>query len=233
VLERAQLTDAQLGAMEALLDEHFEGVSRATFRADLARKERVVWLEDERGALQGFTTFALAETDFEGERVRALYSGDTIVRPSARCSSALARAWIGAVEEARRARPEQRLYWLLIVSGLRTYRFLPVYWRAFWPRCDAPTPAAARRLLARLAGERYGSRFDEGAGLVRLEHPQRLRERSVSPERARDPHVAFFLQRNPGWRAGDELVCLAELSPANLTRAGARVLRTSLAEQGA
>jgi hypothetical protein len=30
-------------------------------------------------------------------------------------------------------------------------------------------------------------------------------------------YVAFFLSRNPGHAAGDELVCLTELSPANLT----------------
>jgi hypothetical protein len=30
------------------------------------------------------------------------------------------------------------------------------------------------------------------------------------------PEVAFFLQRNPGYRNGDELVCLARLAPENL-----------------
>ena len=39
-----------------------------------------------------------------------------------------------------------------------------------------------------------------------------------------DPHVAFFLKRNPGHGDGDELVCLTELSDDNLTRAGRRMV---------
>ena len=37
------------------------------------------------------------------------------------------------------------------------------------------------------------------------------------------PIFSFFAQRNPGHAAGDELVCLTEIHPDNLTRAGRRV----------
>jgi hypothetical protein len=43
--------------------------------------------------------------------------------------------------------------------------------------------------------------------------------------RDRDPHVAFFAGRNPGWAQGDELVCVCPLSADNLTRAGERMVR--------
>ena len=42
-------------------------------------------------------------------------------------------------------------------------------------------------------------------------------------ERMTDPHVKFFATRNPGHAHGDELVCLTELSSANLTAAGRRM----------
>ena len=38
-----------------------------------------------------------------------------------------------------------------------------------------------------------------------------------------DPHISFFARRNPGYHAGDELVCLCELSETNLTPAGRRM----------
>jgi hypothetical protein len=41
--------------------------------------------------------------------------------------------------------------------------------------------------------------------------------------RLADPHIAFFLERNPGWKEGDELVCLTEIAEENLTRAGRRM----------
>jgi hypothetical protein len=47
----------------------------------------------------------------------------------------------------------------------------------------------------------------------------------VPAHRLRDPHVAFFLQRNPGYRQGDELACLADIAKENFTRLAWRVIR--------
>jgi hypothetical protein len=46
----------------------------------------------------------------------------------------------------------------------------------------------------------------------------------VTVERLRDPHVCFFLARNPGHASGDELCCLAPLTRANFTPAAYRVI---------
>ena len=46
----------------------------------------------------------------------------------------------------------------------------------------------------------------------------------MTAERLRDPQVAFFARMNPGHARGDELACLTELSRANLTRAGQRMV---------
>ena len=43
-----------------------------------------------------------------------------------------------------------------------------------------------------------------------------------------DPHIAFFLERNPGFVRGDELVCLTRIDEQNLTPAGRRMARPSL-----
>jgi len=158
-----------------------------------------------------------------------LYSGDTIVDAAARADPALPRTWIGAVNRLGDPSSAQPLYWLLLTSGFRTYRFLPVFWRTFWPRHDAPTPPDTQRLLSGLARERFGQSFDPEAGLVRFPNPQRLRDGllDIPPGRLANPAVAFFARRNPGFRAGDELVCLCELSDDNLTPAGRRMVRQS------
>jgi hypothetical protein len=116
----------------------------------------------------------------------------------------------------------RRLYWLLLTSGFRTYRFLPVFWRDFAPR---PGPGARHALLDALARERLGGRYLPELGVARLATPQVLARdlREVPTARRADPYVAFFLARNPGWEAGDELVCLTEIAEANLTAAGRRM----------
>lgn len=225
VVPRAGLAPSQKEEMFQLLARHFEGVTREQFARDLVEKSLALLLR--RGeSLVGFSTLLAVTTTFAGERVNVIYSGDTIVSPEAWGTTALPRAWVAGVGSLRPTLPPGRCYWLLLTSGFRTYRFLPVFWREFFPRHDSATPPELQRLLEQLAGERFGDQFDQRTGLVRFHQPQRLRDRlkEIPAGRAHDRHVAFFLARNPGHARGDELVCLAELSDDNLTRAGRRMM---------
>lgn len=224
---RASLTPRDTESMYRLLDGNFRGVDAATFQRDLAEKDRVILLEDERGTLRGFSTFMMYHTRACGRPMVIVCSGDTIIEPSAWGSPTLPKVWIRSVYEAKRDYPDGDLYWLLLTSGFRTYRFMSVFCREFIPRHDGPAMPEARRMLGILAGERFGSLYDEESGIVRFSMPQALRERlAIVPEgRYADPHVRFFLERNPGHAAGDELVSLASLAHGNLTPAGLRMLR--------
>jgi len=224
LVSRADLAGPEREAMCDLLAAHFLGVTRASFAEDLERKNWALLLE-EGGRLVGFSTLLVYETSVESEAMTVVYSGDTIVAPAAWGRSSLAQSWIGAVRSLRARYRRGRMYWLLISSGFRTYRFLPVFWREFYPRGDAPTPPAVQARLHALATGLFGPRYLPERGIVRLDSPQRLRGAlaEVPNGRRTDPHVAFFLERNPGWPEGDELVGLTELAEDNLTRAGRRM----------
>jgi hypothetical protein len=225
----SRLGPAERDEMYRLLHRHFEGVDRNTFEADLSEKNRAVLLRDGTGRLTGFTTLRFYEGHDGRRPCSVIYSGDTIVEDSARGSSDLFRRWLEGILALRaREDPARPLYWLLLTSGFRTYRFLPVFWRHFFPRWDRPTPAEVQSVLERLAGERLGTHFQREEGIVRFPHPQRLRSHlSGIPEgRMSDPHVRFFARRNPGADRGDELVCLTRIHEDNLTPAGRRVLRS-------
>ncbi|MEO6784676.1 MAG: hypothetical protein ABI318_00980 [Chthoniobacteraceae bacterium] len=225
LLPRAALTHSQRDEMYALLTEHFEGVTRVQFERDLAEKNWVIEIRRD-GVLLGFSTLLVCDERFDGAALTAIYSGDTIVAPEAWRSPALARAWIAAVNHLRAAAPARSCHWLLLTSGFRTYRCLPVFWRSFFPRHDTPTPQHERRLLDYLARARYGECYDEATGIVRFPHPQKLRGPlgEIAAGRAADARVAFFLARNPGHNDGDELACITEISETNLTPAGRRMV---------
>ena len=212
--------------LRELLARHFDGVSEEQFERDLADKDWVLRIR-EGGVLVGFTTLAVRELSFAGEVLTVVFSGDTIMEPAAWGSPSLARGWIRLVRRACAEREGKRCYWLLLSSGFRTYRFLPVFWREFWPAAGVETPAEARALRDAAARWHYGDDYDPRTGLVRFSQPQRLRGElaEVPPARLDDPHVAFFLGQNPGWERGDELVCLVDLDEKNLTAAGRRVSR--------
>jgi hypothetical protein len=201
-------------------------VDRETFDADLLQKNWVVLLEDQRGVLRGFSTLLVYPETIAGRALTVVYSGDTIVAREWWGSPVLPLTWLRAVRQLTPLYGNREVYWLLLTSGFRTYRFLPVFFREFFPRWDGAS-AADRSVMQSLAATQFGGRYDGKTGIVRLERPQVLAPEllDVPARRALDPHVAFFLERNPGYVYGDELVCLARIAEENLTAAGLRIAK--------
>jgi hypothetical protein len=220
---RASLTATDRDAMFALLSTFFTGVDPATFASDLDEKNHVILLEGEDGLLHGFSTLLVYRTCVAGTDATVVYSGDTIVDREFWGSPALPISWLAATR-ALTVTAESRVFWLLLTSGFRTYRFLPVFFREFYPR-DSSRESV--NLVRTIATERFGERYDAPTGIVRFERPQILVPELLDvPEgRTHDEHVAFFLARNPGYTRGDELVCLSDISDANLTAAARRIAR--------
>jgi hypothetical protein len=231
IVEVAELSPRSRDEMFSLIDRYFAGMSRATFDADLNEKQWVIQLLDPiTGAICGFSTQTLWELQIDGRPVSAVYSGDTIVNRDHWGSNLLAQLWGQFVISLIDERPDAELVWFLISMGYKTYRFLPVFFREFYPRHDAPTPRWANAIIDAAARRKYASSYDASAGIIRA-GPKACRLRrgvaDVGAERLRDPHVRFFAERNPGHARGDELCCIAPLKRANLTKAAHRLLRSA------
>jgi hypothetical protein len=220
----SDLDEANIRAMFRLYASNYAETSDAVFRRDLAKKTHVLLLTQKDSCLRGFTTVELYSSNVAERPVRVLFSGDTIVDPAHWGSPALAIEWIrfaGTVERS----DSLPLYWLLIVKGHRTYRFLPAFAKRYIPHHAFPDPPAERRMLSALAREKFGSDFDDATGVVHFPTPQGrlIDELADIPERhLRLGPVAHFLRLNPGYRAGDELVCLCRLASDNLRPFAAR-----------
>lgn len=225
-----KLGERDRAPMCALLDRYFLGVDRRGFEEDLANKDYAVLLHDRDGSLAGFTTLAFDR--IPGTTAGwVLYSGDTIVDRSGRTSPALAAGWIDSVERLRAELGAERLVWLLICSSVRTYRFLPLFFRDFAPHPKHSTSQEVQDELDRLARARYGPAYDTATGVVTLARPQPLRREPVESTRLEGEIGAFFERLNPGHRKGDELVCHTVVTESNLTAAGRRMLARAAAPE--
>jgi len=232
VAEVVGIDEAGQRAMYALYERYYEGTSFAVFRRDLLAKDHVVLLHGEDGELQGFSTLAVYAREFEGRRLRVIFSGDTIVDQRCWGSQTFAFTWLRWAGAVKAQAPATPLYWLLISKGQRTYRYLPAFSRSYWPAPGRATPAPAQALMDFLARERFGASYDAAAGVLRfdgLEGRLRPRYAAVPDKDLRLPQVRYFLQRNPGYTRGEELVCLCELSAANLRPIARRVFESGAA----
>jgi hypothetical protein len=226
LVHREELDGGDREAMYTLMATYFEEIHPEAFRQDLEEKNWVILIQD-AGGLCGFSTLHVYETDISGSPAVVVYSGDTIVREDAWGTTALFRTWITAVLRLRSGYPIGPCYWLLLTSGYRTYRLLPLFFRTFFPRYDVPLPPIWKARRDELARRRFGNQFDPTEGIVRFSRgSQQLRDGigAMTPARMRDPHIAFFATQNPGHAFGDELVCVTEIDVGNLTVAGCRML---------
>jgi hypothetical protein len=212
VVARAALTRSDRDAMFALYTTYFATSDRIAFERDLAEKDWVILLCDDDGNIEGFSTLMRLRV---GDAT-VFFSGDTIVARHRWNTLDLPRLWARHVF----AEADANTYWFLISSGYRTYRYLPLFFRDFYPRDTTMKP-----LLDAIAMTKFGDAYDPRTGVIRLATPAPLREGISDPElRMNNPHVRFFVEANPGHADGDELACLVRVDVANLTPAGLRMI---------
>jgi hypothetical protein len=234
--------------MYALLSRCYDCADRDRFEHDLDSKDTVVLIRDSGGVVRGFSTQAWFDWVHEGDAVRILFSGDTVMEPQFWGSSELARGWCSVAAALLGKKPGRRLFWFLISKGYRTYLYLPLFFREFVPGPPldpGPNPVASERrpgsndggnpslhrLLNEVASHRFGPAYDAATGLIRFPESQGqlTPELATIPEgRCDDPHVRYFLERNPDFALGVELACLAEVSLENTHGPGRRWLERAL-----
>jgi hypothetical protein len=222
-VHRSDLSQATIAEMFNIFSESFEQVTREIFEHDLNGKDWIILLHDEQSRVQGFSTLALYETEFESRRMSVVYSGDTIIRREFWGTPQLPSAWIKTVLE-KSAHMPQPLY----SSGYKTYRFLSVFYKTFYPHYAYPTPPDIQGLMNYLATERFGEEYLPHLGVVRFKvgaSPLRPGVAEVTEDRLKDPHVAHYILLNPHHDQGDELVCITQVHPDNFTPAGRRMAR--------
>lgn len=224
----SDLSDAQRNEMFSLMATYYEHTDRIVFEADLDEKQWVILLQDPSDCVvRGFSTQMMLDLVVDGRPIRALFSGDTIVDHDHWSQNPLAKIWgqfaLSLIDDAR----SEPLYWFLMTKGYKTYRFLPVFFHEFYPRYDDPTPAWASRVIDALGRRKYPTNYDSHVGIVPADRfGCRLRSQvaEITSRRLQDPHIRFFVEKNPDHAHGDELCCIAPLTRENFTTAAYRVI---------
>jgi hypothetical protein len=217
-------------AMFRLMEKTYVNKQRDRFDADLDAKQWAIFVrrpEDDR--IVGFSTQTLLEIRVLGERVTALYSGDTVVDRDYWGDPALAHAWGNFAISLIDRHPIEwgPFYWFLTSKGFRTYHYLPLFFREYFPRLGVQTPSFERSIINALGGLIGGDRFDAQHAVIRADSwSDFVRPEILEPasRRKTDVRARFFAGCNPNYARGDELCCLAPLSRANFSSAAYRII---------
>ncbi len=198
---------------------YFDNVRQAVFMRDMDAKDWVIVLRTPDRDIVGFSTLHFVTLRVGDCERGFLFSGDTVVARPFRRSGALAGAFVHVMLHMLECFPGIPCYWLLVSKGYRTYRYLPLYFQRFFPAYDRVTPPLYTQLLCTAGEHLFGHAYDADAGIVRHAGDRdHLTAEAIDMPAGRldDPHVTFFLERNPHFDTGDELACIADISRSNL-----------------
>jgi len=218
VRARSDISDAEVGGMYALFARYYDAAVPSAFRADLDAKSYVIELRD-GAALRGFSTVALMDFEARGVARRAIFSGDTIIDHRYWGEQTLPVAFCALAGRVHAENPAIPLYWFLVSKGYRTYRYLGIFSKRYYPNPSAPTPPEEQACLEQLAQTRFGDAYVAERGVLHFPQSRghlRAQWAGVREAVSKRPDVRFFLERNPGYRSGDELVCITRLDAGNL-----------------
>jgi len=207
--------------MYALYSQFYDATSKAAFEQDLNNKTHALLLKDSDNNIQGFTSVARYFHTHRGNKCQIVYSGDTIIHKDFWGEQTLPESWIELTGKFKSEHLSLPLYWFLIVKGYRTYRYLSIFSRQYYPSYREKTPHDIQELLNQLASDKFPEHYQPLSGLIQFPQSRGHLGASVSDIPAnvlKRKEVQFFLKRNPAYADGDELACVTELCAANLSR---------------
>lgn len=211
------LTELEVSRMYQLFSEYYEGHSRQQFQNDLIEKDDVILLRDSKDqSIQGFSTLLKVEISTSSKaNTIGIFSGDTVAAKEYWGSPALGVAFLKYLWMEKAKRPLGSVYWFLMSKGYKTYLLMANNFHVHYPRLEEPTPTHYQKMIDQFYGNRFGTLYQSKEGLIEMQGPTcRLKEAvaDLSPDLLLIPRVHFFNQRNPDWKNGTELCCIAEMT---------------------
>lgn len=200
--------------MYELYAKYYERTSLDIFLQDLSKKSGVILVyRKSDDVIVGFSTLQFFDFEVDGKRVRGVFSGDTVVEKEYWGKNALANTFYRRLIVERFKHPFVPFYWFLISKGYKTYLLMTNNFYNYYPNITGAKSERYQRIAEEFCQKTFPDAFDRermlldfGGDYVALKDTVA----DITPEeRARDPKIAFFEQRNPTWNRGTELPCLA------------------------
>ncbi|NSX53787.1 hypothetical protein [Parasulfitobacter algicola] len=219
IIPKESFTDQLICGLFDIYRKYYNPADLDVFHRDFNEKAWVIILSDPLGKLCGFSTIDTWLQPSKFGPIRILYSGDTVIERDHWGQQILPFSWIEHAGSVKRAAPDIPLYWLLISKGHRTFRYLPAFTYSYYPTPDCATPPDIVDLITAVGHTKFSNTYDPNTGLVRPKDcASGLLESfdGLDPGAHNNKYVRFFLEKNPDFAKGDELLCLCELSHDNL-----------------
>lgn len=230
IIEPARLDAASrqrlIDEMYACHERIFDGVDQASFARYVvespAALTRIMLLRDAMDAVRGYAAFHVFEQGHLGQP-SAVIRMEVGVEPAWRGRGFCAHFMIREFALARVRYWNRRMFFVACFVHPSSFVSLTRHCAEVWPQPEVETPAEVQTLMTSLA-ERFGLRPTERAGVYDIGWIVRggRGRRTLSPE------AAFYVESNPGYRAGHGLLTVIPVTASAVARGTADYLQHNL-----
>jgi hypothetical protein len=219
--------DARLvNRMFEIFLNYYANTTKSQFEHDLSSKTAVICLyEPESDKLVGFSTLKEFYHIVDGQEYVILFSGDTIIEKEYWGSQALVMGFGEHMVSMINRYPHHEIYWFLISKGVRTYKYLPVFFKEYYPNYKTSTPGKYQQIMDSLAYQFFADLYRKEDGVIKVREGQYLKSEYHPNQHPNNEIEEFYFRMNPGYLKGDELVCLTALKADNVCDHIRRALR--------
>lgn len=221
------ISNDEIRALFSLMEKYYNNVAYNNFLNDLFQKDVLLLLKNYQGEIKGFTSVKIYEFNLKNKLIKIVYSGDTIVDKTYTWEFELHKSWGNYVFGLVACDSNIEYYWILLSKGPKTYKFLPTYFKSFYPSVNEPIPSFEEEIIHAFGKFKFPVEFDPLSGIV-YNYGNRdflkSQEAIVTKSSKKNKHTQFFLSKNPDYSLGNELVCITKLSFNNLKKSYNRFL---------
>lgn len=219
------LTQAEIQAMYGLMDQFYDNMTETNFISDLTEKDSAILLRHEDGTIVGFSTQKLLEIPVAERIVHGVFSGDTIIHKDYWGNMEL--FWVFSKHFLTLAEQYPEFYWFLISKGYKTYKMLPLFFNEYYPNYKTKTPERIKHIMDAYGYYCYPDEYNPIDGVIHYRSTKDwLKEgiADITPQKLKDPDIAFFIKQNPQYHLGNDIVCLASLKQENIKKKAWKLL---------
>lgn len=218
------ITETEKKEMFQLMKEFYDNVDGQIFIRDLLDKDYCIMLYNEENIVKGFSTGKEIHVEVDGKLIKGIFSGDTIIHKDywgrMDLYKEFARNFVKSGSE--------EYYWFLISKGYKTYKMLPLFFKEFYPNYKVSTPLDEKKIMDAFGLSMYPMDYNKETGVNEYKSiKDKLKEgvADITEKQLKDMDIKFFIEENPGYIYGNDLVCLAKLNQKNLRKTAERLFR--------
>lgn len=219
-LEKIKFT--QLKEMFLIYEKYYANTKFSIFEADFKKKSGAILIfHPLSNKVIGFSTVVVQHFYLNGKNYTTLFSGDTVIEKEFWGTRTLQSTMLKLLIKLRISFPFNKLYWLLISKGYKTYLLLANNYYVYYPHVKGKHSHLSY-VIDYYCKSFFSQYYDQKTGLINFGDDYQPLKGEVAPitddMRRNNPKIRFFEELNPTWMDGTELPCIGEIAWKDLAR---------------